>query len=373
MSAAHSDREEAPILSERTGALTTITLNRPRAINALTLEMVGLITHALTRAAADGSRAVVIEGAGERGLCGGGDIKAMHAGGPTGATEFIRAEYELDLLTAESAVPVIGFMDGITMGGGIGITGHSAVRVVTERSRLAMPEVKIGIVPDVGGHLLLARAPGRLGEYLAATGGTISAGDAIALGFADLCVPSDRLTEVKRALADLPADGGDPAAIVREFATTPPPAELLAEREWIDPLFDRVLNADPVTLAMARPDGADDLGRWAAAAARELIDTAARVPGGNAEAGEALSAELRQVCPTSLAVTLAQIARTRALDLSLAEVLADDLRIVSRMFHRSDFPEGVRAVVIDKDRNAAWDPADAEGLAPAEVAALLAH
>ncbi|WP_461637893.1 enoyl-CoA hydratase/isomerase family protein, partial [Leucobacter sp. BZR 635] len=150
---------ESLILARRTGAVTRITLNRPRAINALNIEMFGGIHAALDTVA--GSTAIVLDGAGERGFCGGGDIKEIAFGNDP--RELFRAEYRIDHRMSESPVPVVAIMGGIAMGGGIGLGGHAAFRIVTERSRLAMPEVRIGILPDVGGHLLLSRAPGRLG------------------------------------------------------------------------------------------------------------------------------------------------------------------------------------------------------------------
>ncbi|MEB4615569.1 enoyl-CoA hydratase/isomerase family protein, partial [Leucobacter sp. M11] len=161
---------EATVLVRRAGHLTRITLNRPAKLNAITREMTEGIRAALLAAEQDGSSAVVIDGAGERGLSGGGDIRELAGGEPEAVEAFLRSEYAMDHLTATLGIPVVGIMDGITMGGGIGLTGHAPIRVVTERSRLAMPEVRIGLAPDVAGHLLLARAPGRLGEYLALTG-----------------------------------------------------------------------------------------------------------------------------------------------------------------------------------------------------------
>ena len=340
-----------PVIAAREGVLTRITLNRPRAINALTLEMFERLTRALAVAERDGSRAILLDGAGERGFCVGGDIKEISSGD---SRRILATEYRLDHAIATAAVPVVAIMDGITMGGGIGLAGHARLRVVTERSRLAMPEVRIGIVPDVGGHLLLARAPGRLGELLAVTAGELTAGDALALGFADRFVPAERLPALAAALAA----GAEPRAAVEELAAAPPDAPLLAAREWWDPLAERALGS-------GGPPPAED----PAGAARRLVAALEASP--REEARDAAE-RVRGVCPTSVAVTLAQLDRTRRLGLDLAAVLRDDLRVLGRLAQRPDFAEGVRAQVVDKDRNPRWTPSRIEDLDGDELAAVLA-
>ncbi|GAA1327829.1 enoyl-CoA hydratase/isomerase family protein [Leucobacter albus] len=336
------------ILVDRVGAITRVTLNRPRAINALNTEMFEGLDAALDAAA--GSNAIVLDGAGERGFCGGGDIKQIAFGGdPRG---LFGAEYRVDYRMSASPVPVVALMDGIAMGGGIGLGGHAAFRIVTERSRLAMPEVRIGIAPDVGGHLLLAEAPGRLGEYLAITAGEMTAGDAIALGFADTLVPSDRLDDLRAALAA----GGDIAATIAQFAEPAPTSPLIAVRDWFDPIADA---------ALARVDAVTDpVG--AAVALVTALETS------EDERARETAAVVRGMCPLSLAVTVSQIARTRAESLDVAAVLEDDYRIVPRFAVNPNFAEGVRAQLVDKDRNPKWIPATVEALDPAVVAALLA-
>ena len=366
--AAASAAAEPTVLSRRTGAALHVTLNRPRAINALTLEMFQLLDQALTEAVEDGSRLILLDGAGERGFCGGGDIKAMSADGARGAHEILSTEYDVDHRIATSPVPVVGIMDGVTMGGGLGLTAHAAVRIVTERSVLAMPEVRIGIVPDVGGNVLFARAPGRIGELLAVTAGTMDAGDALALGFADHFVRSERLPELYEALQGLPT-GGDPGDAVREtvrsFAEAPPESGLLAAREWFDPIADAALAGSD---AAAEP----------AAAAVALI--AALESSDDARAGET-AATVRAMCPVSVAVAVARIAETRALDAEtgtgddpsrtvLRQVLDEDLRVLSALATHPNFAEGVRAQVIDKDRRPRWQPARIEELTPSDVAVV---
>ncbi|MBL3686674.1 enoyl-CoA hydratase/isomerase family protein [Leucobacter zeae] len=348
-----TEAETPLILARRDGAITRITLNRPRAINALNREMFIGLEAALLAAFSDGSAGVLLDGAGERGFCGGGDIKELSGGS---GREILAIEYRVDHLIATAPIPVVGFMDGVTMGGGIGLTGHAAHRVVTERSRLAMPEARIGIAPDVGGHLLLARAPGRLGELLAITAGEMTGGDAIALGFADRFVPSDRLEALGAALAA----GEEPGSACSRFAEPAPESALAAARAWWDPIAEAALGAGHA------PASEDPVG-----AAQRLVRVLEH-RAADSEAVARAAAVVRTMCPTSLPVTLAQIDRTRRLALGVAEVLADDLRVLGRLAARPDFAEGVRAQVIDKDRNPAWSPARLEDVDHAEVAAILA-
>lgn len=358
---------EPVVLARREGEILHVTLNRPRAINALSHEMYLLLGEALTRAEQEDVRAILLDGAGERGFCGGGDIKEMAADGAREASRILATEYDLDHRIATSPVPVVGIMDGVTMGGGIGLTAHAAVRVVTERSVLAMPEARIGIVPDVGGNLLFARAPGFVGEYLAVTAGAFGPGDAIALGFADHYVRSERLQELAEALRTLPgaAGEGDVGSAVAAFAEEPPEAELLAVRDWFDPVAESALGdavGDPAGAARALIAGLESS---VDERARETADT------------------VRGMCPASVAVALAQISRTRDLDAASAKgsdhdgtdpgrsvlraVLDEDLRVLSALTKRQDFAEGVRAQVIDKDRRPRWQPARIEELSAADV------
>lgn len=348
-------REQTPtaeplILSRREGRITRITLNRPRAINALNLEMFEMLGAALETAWRDGSAAILLDGAGDRGFCGGGDIKQIS--GPDGR-EVLAVEYRVDHLVAQSPIPVVGFMDGVSMGGGLGLTAYASHRVVTERSRLAMPEVRIGIVPDVGGNLLMARAPGRLGELLAVTAGEMDAGDAIALGFADHFVPSERLYDLRAALAA----GEDPATACARFAEPAPESTVLAAREWWEPIAEGALGG------AHKPASDDSVGAaWRLVRALELSE---------AEPARETAAIVRGMCPTSVAVALAQIERTRHGEFALADVLADDLRVLGRLVARPDFAEGVRAQIIDKDRNPRWSPERIEDLDPADLVAIL--
>ncbi len=345
------DSDETPlVLVRREGAITHLTLNRPRAINALNSDMFARLAAAVSAAQHEGSQAILLDGAGDRGFCGGGDVKELSQGS---ARTILANEYRLDYAISTSAPPVVGIMDGITMGGGIGLTGHAAIRVVTERSRLAMPEARIGIVPDVGGHLLLAAAPERLGEMLAVSAGDMAAGDAIALGFADVFVPAERLPQLQAALAA----GADPQAAVDGVAEPAPASAILDARDWWSPIAASVFGAQ-------EPPASED----PAGAALRLIR--ALEASDAADAGR-LAAVVRAMSPTSVAVTLAQLDRTRRRALSLADVLADDLRTLGRLAALPDFAEGVRAQVIDKDRNPQWSPARIEDLDDAVLARIL--
>jgi enoyl-CoA hydratase len=224
-----ADSSSPTVLVRSSGGLARLTLNRPRAINALDLGMVRLMQDALDGWSHDSDvENVLLDGAGERGLCAGGDVRGLYeqirSGQPDDTSVFFRAEYALNATIAEYASAhrrqVVALADGITMGGGIGLAGHASVRVVTERSRLAMPETRIGLTPDVGGSWLLAHAPGRLGEYLGVTGATMDAADAVYAGFADHLVPSENLDALRDAL-ETRADPSGPAELVLLFDETP--------------------------------------------------------------------------------------------------------------------------------------------------------
>ena len=328
---------EAPVLFAREGILGRITLNRPKAMNALTFDMVTAIAAKVREWETDPDvETVMIEGAGERGLCAGGDIVSIYHDirtDPEAAGRFWADEYALNLAIAEYPKPYVAIMDGVVLGGGVGVSAHGSVRVVTERTKIGMPEVGIGFVPDVGGTYLLSRAPGELGTHAALTGGSFSGADAIELGLADHFVPSDRLNEFTEALVSMSA----PDALLR-FATDAPPSALAAARDWIDECYD---SDEPI----------DILGRLAASS----IDDA-----------RATADVIRSKSPTAVAVTLESLRRAKT-TATLEEVLETELRVGMRFVAGTDMAEGIRAQVIDKDRNPRWSPPTLAQVSRAEV------
>jgi enoyl-CoA hydratase len=302
--------------------------------------MIEILTETLIRWREDTDvQIVLIDGAGERGLCAGGDVRALHAqivaGQAERTAEFFRAEYALNAMIAEYPKPVVAFADGITMGGGIGLAGHAAIRIVTERSKLAMPETRIGFTPDVGGTWLLGRAPGRFGEYFGLTGSTMSGADAVYLGFADHFVPSDRLDALREALA-FRADPTGPSEIVLLFDETPDPTGLPASREWIDDAF----SAETVSGIVERLHAQ---GTTEAAATADLLEGLA---------------------PTGLTVTLDAVREARALPGLRAALEGEYRRALWFVNEHPDLVEGIRAQLVDKDRNPKWDPPTLAELAP---------
>ncbi|MGW6056289.1 enoyl-CoA hydratase/isomerase family protein [Streptomyces sp. NPDC055189] len=331
--------DEAPVLLHQEGRTGHITLNRPRAINALNHAMVRLMDEALSAwEKADDITTVLLTGKGARGLCAGGDIRSIHddirAGGGAASTAFWRDEYRLNARIARFPKPYVAVMDGIVMGGGVGVSAHGSVRIVTERSRIAMPETGIGFVPDVGGTYLLTRTPGELGTHLALTGTAVGAGDALLCGLADHFVPSERLPEFTAALA-----GADVSEVVARYATTAPAGELAAHREWIDACY----SADSV---------------------EEIVDRL--YDSGERAAKEAAETVLGK-SPTSLKVTLAALRRARSLA-SLEEVLDQEYRVSATAITAPDMVEGIRARVVDKDRDPHWSPAELSQVTDADVA-----
>ena len=322
----------ATVLVRTEGSLGRVSLNRPKAINALDFDMIGQITAALNAWREDTDIDIVlIDGEGERGLCAGGDVRALYdqitAGHPERTAEFFRAEYALNLMIAEYPKTVVAVADGITMGGGIGLAGHAHIRIVTERSKLAMPETRIGFTPDVGGTYLLGRSPGRLGEYLGLTGSTMSASDAVYAGFADHFVPSARLDELREALGKR-ADPSSPTELVLLFDETPEPSSLEEERGWIDEAFS----------------------------AATVGEIAQRLAVRTEVSASATSALLAELAPTGLAVTLDAVREAREGDLRDA-LIGEYRRVMWFAGHHPDLAEGIRAQLVDKDRSPRWQPA----------------
>ncbi|MFH9736434.1 enoyl-CoA hydratase/isomerase family protein [Streptomyces roseolus] len=330
------------VLRRTEGRAGFLTLDRPRAINALTHPMVLALDAALTDWADDPAvTTVVLRGAGERGLCAGGDIRAIHddarAGG-TASAAFWRDEYRLNARIARYPKPYVAFMDGIVMGGGVGVSAHGSVRVVTERSRIAMPETGIGFVPDVGGTWLLGRAPGELGTHLALTGTQIGAADALLTGLADHHVPAAALDALAADLTRLPVD----EALARH--TTPAAPGVLAEqREWIDACYS-------------------------APTVEEIVD---RLLDSGVPAAKETADSLLAKSPTALKATLTVLRAARGLD-RLEAVLDLEYRASCAALTSHDLVEGIRAQVVDKDRNPRWDPPALAGVTDDAVARYLA-
>lgn len=336
------------VLVRTEGALGRLTLNRPEAINALDVDMIRLLTEALERWRSDSDvQIVLIDGAGERGMCAGGDVRELHAqitaGRAEETTEFFRAEYALDAMIAEYPKPIVSVADGITMGGGIGLSGHAAIRIVTERSKLAMPETRIGFTPDVGGTWLLGRAPGRFGEYFGLTGATMNGADAVLLGFADHVVPSDRLDALREALA-YRADPTGPAEIVLLFDETPEPSALPASREWIDDAFS----------------------------AETVVDIVARLRERSEPDAAATADLLESLGPTGLAVTLDAVREARGMPGLRAALEGEYRRVMWFATQHPDLVEGIRAQLVDKDRDPKWEPRTLADLSPDAGAAARA-
>ncbi|KGJ04112.1 Enoyl-CoA hydratase/carnithine racemase [Paracoccus halophilus] len=308
-----------------------ITFTRPKALNALSHEMALQIDAALRAWQNDPEVAlIIVDAEGERAFCAGGDIAALYHAARQGdhqpGRDFFRDEYRMNARIEEYPKPIVAFMQGFVMGGGVGVGGHASHRIVGETTQVAMPETGIGMIPDVGGSWLLARAPDHAGEYLGLTGARMGAGDAIWAGFADHFIPESEWP----GLIDRLAETGDPGVI----APHPRPEAPLA--------------------------GAD-LSAFAGATVAEIIAAL------EASGDEAALKPLRRASPLSMAATLELVRAARG-DASIRDSLAREMRFTARTTEMGDFLEGVRAQIIDKDRNPQW-AADAS---PAHVAAMLA-
>ncbi|MBJ7341704.1 enoyl-CoA hydratase/isomerase family protein [Mycolicibacterium sp.] len=334
--------ENEDILVNVDNGVGVVTLNRPKAINSLTHGMVADLEKALRNWENDDSvHTVLLSGSGERGLCAGGDVIAIHHSAKAGGAEarsFWHDEYVLNAYIAEYPKPYVALMDGIVMGGGVGVAAHGSVRIVTDTTKMGMPEVGIGFIPDVGGTFLLSRAPGRLGLHAALTGAPFSGADAIAMGFADHFVPHDGLDDFTSTLV---ADGVD--AAVSRFAVEPPASPLLAQRGWIDECY----------------------------AGETVVDILAALRTHDAGPATDAAAKIADRSPIALAVTLAAVRRAAQLD-TLKDVLRQEFRTSCAALRSHDLVEGIRALLIDKDKNPAWQPPTMESCSPDLVEAYFA-
>jgi len=352
-----STASDSRVKIRKHSALGRITIDRPEAIGAVDTPMLRAISGALETMRTDSDiDTLLFDGTGDRGFCAGGDIRQLHAairaGDVAAADEFFRVEYRTNAAISEFPSPVVAIADGVTMGGGIGLAGHAHVRIVTETSRLAMPETRIGFTPDVGGSWLLARAPGRLGEYLALTSDTMGPADAIYAGFADRFVRRTDLGAVRDALENR-ADPTTPAELVMLFDETPDESDLGAARAWIDDAF----------------------ARETVSGIRERLHELAGEPEWQRDARSpaAALAALEERSPTALAVTLAAIRSARLLP-NLRAALEQEYRLVMWFVEtQPDMVEGIRAQMVDKDRDPHWSPARDEDLAADVVERAFTH
>ena len=320
------------------GKAGRITLNRPSALNALSHDMCLQIEDALNRWTRDVEvELVILDAAGDRAFCAGGDIVWLHeccgAGRSEEAQAFWRDEYRLNALIDAYPKPFVAVVNGLVMGGGVGISAHASHRVVTERMQFAMPECSIGLVPDVGGSYLLSQIPGFAGEYVGLTGARLDAGDCIYAGLADAFVPSDRISEMKKRLIST----GN-ASVILEFSETPDPSTLADFQGEIDAVFGQKTVADMT---------------------RTLSDS-------RSEFGLATFDALKRCSPASLVAANASIREARK-DGKLSAALKNEFRLVSYAASKGDFVEGIRAAVIDKDRNPIWKYKTVDQV-PSEVA-----
>lgn len=337
---------ESQVLAQRIGRAGVITLNRPKALNALTHEMVDAITAALRAWAQDPAVAqVVVRQSGEKAFCAGGDIRQQHDLGRAGDFDrmmgFYRDEYRMNRLIKRYPKPYLALIDGIVMGGGVGISVHGTYRVGTDKLIFAMPEVGIGFFPDVGGTYFLPRLPGETGLYLALTGERLRIPDALWAGIVTHYVPGAELPRLFEALTE----AEDVEATLQRFAQEPGPAPLAERAAAIDRLF-----------------------------AGKTLETVLASIHAAAEAGDAFAKKVAQTIdarsPTALAVTFRQV--REGAHLSFEDCMRLEWRLAERMSRGHDFYEGVRAVILDKDNKPRWEPPSLAALGPDAVEAHFA-
>ncbi len=334
------------VIFDASRGVGTIHLNRPRALNALTLEMCAAIQRQLGIWAADNTiRLVVVTGEGERAFCAGGDVRWVYECAqrdPVSALRFFAAEYAMDWTIARYPKPYVSLIDGIAMGGGLGLSVNGRFRVVTENVLAAMPETGIGLIPDVGATTFLNSCPGHTGLYLGLTGTRLDAADALYTGLATHFVPHTRLDELVEAFASMDPGEDVPTSVeatLQQFAETPGSSALASQQEEIDRIFE----ADTVEDILSRLDAATT--PFSAAAAKAL----------------------RQRSPTSLKITVRQLRGYP--DLTVDQSLVLEYRVISHILERHDFFEGVRAVVIDKTGEPRWKPETLDVVREADVEA----
>lgn len=324
------------VLTQIEGRVARIRLNRPKALNALTTPMCEAMLEALDTWRTDPAiEVILLDHAEGRGFCAGGDIRMLAesgAGDGAEARAFFHTEYRLNHRLFTYAKPTVAFMDGITMGGGVGLACPCDHRIATENTKFAMPETGIGLFPDVGGGWYLSRLPGRVGQYLALTGHRLDGAECLALGLATHYLPSAALDDAKARIA---ADPAALAATLDALAETPPEARILADREAIDRLF-----ASDVLEEIYAALEADD-GEWA----------------------QQTLATLKTKSPQTMKVSL-RLLHEGAMMPTFEDEMRQEYAVGCRVVQRHDFLEGVRAVIVDKDNAPRWEPATPEGVSP---------
>jgi enoyl-CoA hydratase len=327
---------EPEIVFAEKGALGTVLLNRPKALNALTVSMVESFTQQLRAWAEDDRiKAVSVRGAGGKAFCAGGDIIRLYEDGKAGGPyprQFYWNEYRNDTLIKRYPKPYVAIMDGIVMGGGVGVSVHASHRIATERTMFAMPETGIGLFPDVGGTYFLPRLPSGLGLYLGLTGRRLTGADCIAIGLADVFIPRERIDAFEAALA-----GGDVDGTIKSFATDFAAAPISAELAQIE----RYFGSDTVEGVLQALEA--DTSDWA----------------------KATAASIRQKSPMSLKVAARQM--KEGINLSFEDCMRLEWRVANRFIDGHDFYEGVRALLVDKDMTPRWRPAALAEVSDAEV------
>ncbi len=346
----------AELLCEVRNRIGFVTLNRPAALNALSLGMIhGLRERLAAFAGDDEVLAVFIRGAGERAFCAGGDIRSLYQSVKTGAhmhEEFVACEYPLDYFLHRYPKPYVAQLNGITLGAGMGIGQGAKIRIVGDRTRMAMPEVAIGFFPDVGGSYFLSRLRGALGTYLALTGTQLGAFDAVGSGLADAYLAPDAALGLETRLLDMPWSGdphGAIDAVVRSLATrAPAPGGQTVSLAELQPAIDAHFAAVSVAgiLNSLQRETRPEFAAWATATHALLLRRS----------------------PTMLCVSFEQLRRAKSLD--LAGCFRMEFDLAQHCFVQGDFVEGVRAVIVDKDNAPRWRPDRIEDVSEAYVAAL---
>lgn len=343
---------EAPVLAEVRNRIGHLTLNRPEGLNALNLEMVRLLHRQLQAWADDPDiLAVVLRARGAKAFCAGGDIRALYDSYQRGSTlheQFFVEEYALDQYIHAYRKPILALMDGFVLGGGMGLVQGAALRVVTERTKMGMPETAIGYFPDVGASHFLSRLPGELGTYMGITGVQIRAADALYAGLADWCLPSEQLAELDRCLDNLSWTVHPQEALRTLLATLASRKLPGAELKALHPAIEQHFAQDSVAAIRAslQAETRVEFQHWAEETVKLLDDRS----------------------PLAMCVTLELLSRGR--ELPLAECFALELALDRQWFARGDIMEGVRALIVDKDKNPRWNPPSLDAVTEERVASF---